>query len=82
MRAEKILKENVDVLHSMTDCLMKYETIDAHQIAALMERKDPPPPRDWGDMSDDVSDSDSGSTKSGDAKKTGGPVVGGTAGQH
>lgn len=78
IRAEKILKENMDILNAMTDCLMKYETIDSHQIKALMDRQDPPPPRDWGDLSDDDTPP---SAPSGDAKKTG-PVVGGPAGQH
>ena len=84
-RAEKILKENMDVLHTMADCLMKYETIDSYQIKALMDRKDPPPPRDWGDMSDDLfNDSTTGGSgsKGADAKKADGTVVGGPAGQH
>jgi cell division protease FtsH len=46
-RAEKILKDNIDILHSMKDALMKYETIDAKQIDDLMERRDVRPPADW-----------------------------------
>ena len=46
-RAEKILKDNLDVLHAMSDALMKYETIDADQIEDLMTRKEPRPPKDW-----------------------------------
>ncbi|WP_395344161.1 ATP-dependent zinc metalloprotease FtsH [Ningiella sp. W23] len=46
-RAEKLLKENMDILHSMKDALMKYETIDAKQIDDLMERRDVRPPADW-----------------------------------
>ena len=46
-RAEKILNENIDILHAMKDLLMKYETIDAHQIDDLMNRKPPRPPADW-----------------------------------
>ncbi|MDW6003064.1 ATP-dependent zinc metalloprotease FtsH [Vibrio mangrovi] len=38
-RAKKILLENMDIMHSMKDALMKYETIDAGQIDDLMERK-------------------------------------------
>jgi cell division protease FtsH len=52
-RAESLLKEHLEVLHTMTDTLMKYETIDANQIDALMEGKDVPPPKDWVDMDDD-----------------------------
>lgn len=39
-RAKKILEENMDIMHSMKDTLMKYETIDAGQIDDLMERND------------------------------------------
>lgn len=46
-RAEKILVENRDVLETMKDCLMKYETIDAKQIDDLMARIEPRPPADW-----------------------------------
>ena len=80
-RAEKILKENMDILHAMTDCLMKYETIDAHQIKSLMDRQDPPPPRDWGDLDGDTP-TDTTAGGAGGAKKADGPVVGGPAGQH
>ncbi len=61
-RAEAILKDKIDILHAMSDALMKYETIDMQQLKALMEGKTPPPPADW---SDDDEDSDSsGSTLS------------------
>jgi len=46
-RAKKILEDNIDVLHSMKDCLMKYETIDAKQIDDLMARTEVRPPADW-----------------------------------
>ena len=58
-RAEKFLQDNIDVLHTMKDALMKYETIDALQIDDLMARTEVRPPSDW-DMSDD--DKNSGST--------------------
>ena len=57
-RAEKILKEKVSILHAMTAALMKYETIDEVQIAALMKGEIPPPPEDWVD--DDSSSSEDG----------------------
>jgi len=47
-RAEQILKDNMDILHAMTDALMKYETIDAGQVERLMRREEPGPPADWG----------------------------------
>ncbi|RJE75821.1 ATP-dependent zinc metalloprotease FtsH [Pseudoalteromonas citrea] len=49
-RAEQILKDNMDVLHSMKDALMKYETIDAPQIDDLMARVEVRPPRDAHDI--------------------------------
>ncbi len=48
-RAYKILEENIDILHSMKDALMKYETIDAKQIDDLMARREVRPPADWDD---------------------------------
>ena len=47
-RAEQLLKDNMDILHAMTDALMKYETIDAGQVERLMRREEPGPPADWG----------------------------------
>ncbi|HBA67136.1 MAG TPA: ATP-dependent zinc metalloprotease FtsH, partial [Methylococcaceae bacterium] len=38
-RAEKILKENEDILHAMADALVKYETIDKTQLDDLLSRK-------------------------------------------
>ena len=54
-RARQLLTENIDKLHAMSDALMKYETIDAGQIEAIMEGREPGPPSDWND--DDSSDS-------------------------
>ncbi|XQW86526.1 ATP-dependent zinc metalloprotease FtsH [Thalassotalea piscium] len=52
-RAEKVLKENEDILHSMKDALMHYETIDAGQIDDLMERREVrKPAAEWDDHSD------------------------------
>ena len=39
-KAKKILEDNEDILHSMTECLMKYETIDKYQLDDLLERRD------------------------------------------
>jgi cell division protease FtsH len=55
-RARNLLVENMEKLKVMADALMKYETIDAVQIDAIMEGKKPGPPSDWTD-----SDGDDGS---------------------
>lgn len=55
-RAKQILEDNVDILHAMKDCLMKYETIDADQIDDLMNRRDVREPRDWRKDKDGKSD--------------------------
>ena len=46
-RAERLLNENMSVLHAMADALVKYETIDRHQIDDLMAGKEPRPPKNW-----------------------------------
>jgi cell division protease FtsH len=48
-RSLDILKKNEEKLHLMADALMKYETIDAGQIDAIMEGREPGPPEDWSD---------------------------------
>ncbi|MBC3764510.1 ATP-dependent zinc metalloprotease FtsH [Neptunicella marina] len=53
-RAEQILKDNIDILHSMKDALMKYETIDAHQIDDLMARVPVREPADWSSRDDNT----------------------------
>jgi len=71
-RSTRILTENLDKLHTMAKLLMQYETIDAPQIDAIMEGRDPPPPAGWN--------------KSGNGKDDGGlprppnaPAIGGPA---
>ena len=51
-RAEELLKENLDILHAMSEALMKYETIDTAQIDQLMSREAVSPPKDWTDSDD------------------------------
>ena len=46
-RAEKILKDNIDKLHTMAEALIKYETLDNNQITDIMERRQPRPPAGW-----------------------------------
>ncbi|MDC9597008.1 ATP-dependent zinc metalloprotease FtsH [Xenorhabdus anantnagensis] len=47
LRARQLLMDNLDVLHTMKDALMKYETIDAPQIDDLMNRTTVRPPAGW-----------------------------------
>jgi cell division protease FtsH len=61
-RAETILRENIDKLHLMADSLIKYETLDTHQIDDIMEGRTPRPPSGWDD---DNSESGSLGKKSG-----------------
>ena len=61
-RAETILKENVDKLHLMAEALIKYETIDAAQIAIIMKGDAPPPPEGWSDDDAPLSGGDGGSS--------------------
>jgi len=51
-RAHKILEDNRDILETMKDALMEYETIDAEQVADLMARRKVRPPREWTDDDD------------------------------
>ncbi len=81
-RATSLLKEHVDVLHTMTDALMKYETIDANQIDALMEGRDVPAPKDWVDMDDDDDTNRPTPDKVAKKKDSGDGTIGGPAGQH
>jgi cell division protease FtsH len=84
-RAEKILKENEDILHTMADALMKYETIDKYQLDDLLDRKPVREPQGWDDTpppaSGDVADGDTDKDKEKDSKSTK-PSVGGPAQQH
>ncbi len=50
-KAEKILRDHMDVFHLMAEALIKYETIDQSQIKEIMQGKEPTPPEDW-DMDD------------------------------
>ncbi len=45
-RAKKILEDNREIVELMADCLMEYETLDADQIAEVMQGIRPKPPSD------------------------------------
>ncbi|MDN5850204.1 MAG: ATP-dependent zinc metalloprotease FtsH [Nitrococcus sp.] len=48
-RAKKILEENTDKLTDMAEALVKYETLDRHQIDDILHGRPPRPPKDWDD---------------------------------
>ena len=80
-RARNILTEQREKLDIMAEALMRYETIDAAQIADIMAGRNPREPKDWtdpGGPADEVSDPAAG--KSG-GRKTGG-TLGDPANQH
>lgn len=62
-RARQILQDNMDILHSMKDALMKYETIDAKQIDDLMERKEVREPAGWNEKGDKPNNSNNDNTE-------------------
>ncbi|MDH5659933.1 MAG: ATP-dependent zinc metalloprotease FtsH [Gammaproteobacteria bacterium] len=80
-RAEKILKDNIDILHAMSDALIKYETIDKDQIEDLMTGKTPKPPEGWDDSS--TSGDDKNTTESiKEDKSSSDSKIGGPAEEH
>jgi len=67
--ATVILRDNMDILHSMSEALLKYETIDLGQIDRLMDRREPGEPADWGgDDSGGASSGSKGSKQDEEAK--------------
>ena len=78
-RAMELLQANRDILESMKDALMEYETIDADQVDDLMSRKKVRPPKDW-DSNDYDSPSGGGESSKGtsgaDDTPLGDPVEG------
>jgi cell division protease FtsH len=81
-RSEKILKENIDILHAMSEALIKYETIDKDQIADIMMGKTPQPPKGWDDHSTPSGSNDSSSKASEENKTSAESKIGGPAGEH
>jgi len=71
-RAETILKANLNRLHAMAEALVKYETIDEHQIRDVMADRPVRPPKDWHDYQ-------ANNNQSPDLSP---PEVGETAGEH
>ena len=80
-RAQRLLTENMDKLHTMANALIKFETIDSEQIDAIMAGKEPGNPKDWDDDSTPKSGNGVEASDSTNSEKTDGEI-GGPAGQH
>jgi cell division protease FtsH len=78
-RSRKLLEDNLDKLHAMSEALMLYETIDASQIDDIMDGKPPKPPAGWGDS--DLGGQD-GSQKQAKPKEDPKGPIGGPVGEH
>ncbi len=75
-QATGLLEANRDILESMTQALMKYETINSDQIGELMARGEVTPPEGWVDDSDlPAAGSDSDGPVLEKAEKDDAPVV-------
>ena len=83
-RAEKILNDNLDSLHSMAEALVKYETIDTGQIDDIMNGRQPKPPQDWDNDQSSSNGQGTQSKKQPESDKSGDGTdpIGGPAGQH
>lgn len=73
-RARAILKEHVDKLHTMAKALIKYETINHAQIKDIMEGREPQPPENWDDSTDQSAPDDKSSPEAGVTGTIGGPA--------
>ena len=68
-QAFQLLEDNRDILESMTQALMKYETISSEQIDQLMAREQVSAPEDWSEPSDDTP-ADKGEAAPADAEQS------------
>jgi cell division protease FtsH len=76
-KAKGLLESHRDELHKMADALMKYETIDGHQIDQILEGHEPDPPEGWQDSEDsepDLAESKDEASDTGNRTTIGGPA--------
>lgn len=45
--ARKLIEDNADKMHAMANAMLEWETIDLEQLDAIMEGREPSPPKDW-----------------------------------
>ena len=76
--AKRLLQENEEKLHTMAEALIKYETIDEHQIRDIMKGEEPRPPEDW----DEPSEPGTPVKAAAEPKEGGAQPLGGPASQH
>ncbi|QIT54256.1 ATP-dependent zinc metalloprotease FtsH [Aquisalimonas sp. 2447] len=85
-KAKQILQDNMDKLHTMSDALMKYETIDKAQIDDIMNGRPVGPPRGWQDErgggSSGGSEAGADVGETGDGDEPEGGRIGDPAGEH
>jgi cell division protease FtsH len=79
-RAKKLLEENMDKLHIMSEALIKYETIDKEQIDDIMAGREPRPPKVSGSGVEPPSGSGAPSKGKEDRPSVGGSSI--PASQH
>ena len=74
--AQQLLRDNMDKLHLMASALMKYETLDAGQLDAVMEGREPDLPSDWDNDPDAGSEGEAAQAAKdqGSSSPIGGPV--------
>jgi cell division protease FtsH len=73
-RAETILREHRDKLDTMSDALMKYETIDEGQLKDIMAGREPRVPEDWDSQPPPTATSGGPDRKNKDEPSVGGPA--------
>jgi len=76
-KATKLLNDNVDKLHNMSNALLKYETLNSDQVVEIMEGKEVTPPDGWED--DDSTTPTSSSKEEDKVEAKGNDTIGGEA---
>ena len=75
-KARQVLTDDNEKLHAMAAALLQYETIDREQIAAIMEGREPGPPKDWHPRpATDNSGQNGGKSAPAPASPSGNPAV-------
>jgi cell division protease FtsH len=78
-RAKNILTEHREKLDVMAKALMKYETIDYHQVVDIMEGREPRPPEGWEDKDHPTPPSGNATDREEEPK---GGTIGGPVSEH